>query len=296
MKLIIFLSALAVLAGCGDFNNFYREKKTNSESRPGGPGVVAVIGSEGITLDELMEAVNKLPLKKRKMYLSSGEKLNEFLDSYINQKIIYEEALKRGIDRREDIIERTESFKKQLVGQAFAQDILNDINIGERDIQKYYDTNKEDFERVGISVIFIKPKPKEGLTKQDAFARAEMVSERAQAGEDFEKLTREYSDDMESIKMAGKVGYVEKGRYPVHIEEKIFSMAQGEISKPLEVEDGFYIIKIDETAGTVPDGQIKRKIRSELVNKKVIEYVNGLRKDWGVLTYKERLEEKVKSD
>lgn len=42
-------------------------------------------------------------------------------------------------------------------------------------------------------------------------------------------------------------------------------MKQGEISKPLEVEDGFYIINIDETAVMAPDGQIKRKIRSELV-------------------------------
>lgn len=296
MKLVVFLSALAVLAGCSDFDNFYRQKKTDYESKPGAPGVVAVIGSEEITLDELIEALNKLPLKKRKTYLSSREKLNEFLDAYINQKVIYAEALKRGIDRREDILERTENFKKQLIGQAFAQDILNDINISERDIQKYYDNNKEEFLRVGISIIFVKSDPEKDATRQDALTRAELVSQRAQAGDDFQKLAREYSDDAESIKRGGKVGYIEKGRYPPHIEERIFSMEEGEISKPLEVEDGFYIIKLDETAGMAPDGQTGRKIRSELVNKKVTEYVNGLREKWGVLTYKERLRERVKSD
>ncbi len=296
MRTLLFMFSLTVLAGCSDFNNFYEEKKAAHDSKGSGREVVAIVGPEEITKDEITEALNMLPYKQRKIYQSSPEKMNEYLDSYINQKVLYSEALKRGIDRREEILEKTENFKKQLVGQALGQEILKNIEVSESEIQKYHEKNKRDFERINISKIFIKTDSENGITKQDALMKARSASDRAEAGDKFEDIALEFSDDPASKKRGGKVGYINRGQLPPEIEERIFDMKEGEISKPLEVEDGFYIIKVDEGSGFLPDGQVRRKIKSELINEKLIEYVNGLREEWSVVVFKDKLQESVESD
>ena len=296
MRFLAVLSVIAILAGCSDFNNFYKSKVTGKREKGAGPEVIAVVGSDEITKDDLMRALDRLPYKQRKIYQSSPQKMNEFLDSYINQKVLYSEAVKRGTDKRKDVLEKTENFKIKLIGQTFGQEILKNIKVSQDEIQSYYQEHKNDYEEIGISEIFIKADPEKGLTKEKALAEAEEVSERAKAGESWEKLVEEYSDDAVSRKKGGNAGYIQRGKFAPEIDDQLFGMKKGEITNPLEVNGGYFIIKIDEGARFLPGGQVSRKIESRITNEKLIEYVNGLREEWGVEVYRDRLEESAKSD
>jgi len=287
MIILILILTIGFIFSCNNSNNETKEAPSD---------ILALVGSESITRDDLRNELNKLSYKQRSIYSSSPEKLNKFLDTYINEKVLYNEALKRGFENRGDIQEEIDRYKKQLITKTFGKEILAELELNNDDITLYYDQNKKEFERIQISKIFIKTNPENDISSESALQKAELVSSKANAGESFEELALEYSDDPISKKKGGKVGYINRGKFPQHIDNEIFELKEGEITKPFEVQGGYLIIKANQEADFPPYGQLERIIRSKLINERLLNYINGLREQWGVRVYKDRLQEITKSE
>ncbi len=268
----------------------------NTEKSEPDSDILVTIGSENITTDDLTSELNKLSFKQKSIYTSSPEKLNEFLQTHINEKVLYNEAVKRGIENREDIQEDIESYKKKLVTKTLGKEIFEEIELNQEEIKEYYDKNQEDYKRIDISKIFIRFDVNEEDAKASALSKVELVSKRANAGESFEELAIESSDDPISKKRGGKVGYINKGRFPEEIDKEIFLLKKGEITNPFEVQGGYLIIKANKEPDYPPYAQLERMIRSELINQRLLDYINGLRGEWEVTVYKDRLKEISESE
>lgn len=70
---------------------------------------------------------------------------------------------------------------------------------------------------------------------------AKNVLERINAGEDFETLAMEYSDDKQIVKSYGR------GSVEAEFEELLFSMDEGDLSDVIVLKDGYYIVKCVST-------------------------------------------------
>lgn len=289
MKILISLSMMLLAVGCSDFDKFYREKKEASTHSGSGSMVIARVGPEEITKQELIKSLNHLPVKRRIFYLSSPERMEDYLQSYINQVLLYDEALKRRMDERKDIKENLENYKRRLLIQALAQEI-NNREFSKEEIETYYTKNADQFVQFKISQIFIKLQPEKGMGRDEARAKADNVMERINNGEEFEKLVSEFSDDPASKKKGGSFTYTGKGRLPVEVESEVFSLEEGEISNPIETESGFYIIRIVEAPNVLPLSQVENKIRLELGRKGFSEYINELRKEKKVEIFEDKLQ------
>ncbi|MCH7518815.1 MAG: peptidylprolyl isomerase [Candidatus Dadabacteria bacterium] len=287
MIILILILTIGFIFSCNNSNNETKEAPSD---------ILALVGSESITRDDLRNELNKLSYKQRSIYSSSPEKLNKFLDTYINEKVLYNEALKRGFENRGDIQEEIDRYKKQLITKTFGKEILAELELNNDDITLYYDQNKKEFERIQISKIFIKTNPENDISSESALQKAELVSSKANAGESFEELALEYSDDPISKKKGGKVGYINRGKFPQQIDNEIFELKEGEITKPFEVQGGYLIIKANQEPDFPPYGQVEQIIRSKLINERLLNYINGLREQWGVRVYKDRLQEITKSE
>jgi len=285
MRITILILLTCLVVSCND------PKNGESDSN-----ILVTIGSDNITTDDLTSELNKLSFKQKSIYTSSPEKLNEFLQTHINEKVLYNEAVKRGIENREDIQEDIESYKKKLVTKTLGKEIFEEIELNQEEIKEYYDKNQEDYKRIDISKIFIRFDVNEEDAKASALSKAELVSKRANAGESFEELAIEYSDDPISKKKGGKVGYINQGRFTEEIDKEIFILKKGEITKPFEVQGGYLIIKANKEPDYPPYAQVERMIRSELINQRLLDYINGLRGEWEVTVYKDRLKEISKSE
>lgn len=279
MRFLMFLTVCILLAGCGDMDRFQESRKEGARPVPKNPEVVAVVGEEEITIGDLDAALAKLPYNQKKLYESSADRKASYLDALVNQRVLSSEAEKMGIDKREDILQRTESYKRQLVGQALAQEILSGIDVSDDELRKYYEKNGKEFEKVKVTSLIVR----KGADGAAASEKAESLAGRAKAGEPWENLLAEADDS--------KSEDIQRGFFPSEIENEIFAAKEGEISGPLEVGNEFYIIKLDKGPEPVPFGEVSRKIEAAVVNEKVLEYVEGLRDKWGVVVYKERLEE-----
>ena len=83
-----------------------------------------------------------------------------------------------------------------------------------------------------------------GLDKPAARAKAEEVLKRVKAGENFETLAKEYSDDG-SKQNGGDLGWFGKGRMVPEFENAAFALQPGQTSEIVESQFGFHIIKTE---------------------------------------------------
>jgi hypothetical protein len=83
-------------------------------------------------------------------------------------------------------------------------------------------------------------------TDAEALALAQEIQQRLLAGESFDTLARQYSDDTGSGAQGGDLGWFGKGRMVAPFEEAAFSQEIGQISEPIKSEFGYHIIEVLE--------------------------------------------------
>ena len=80
----------------------------------------------------------------------------------------------------------------------------------------------------------------------EALARAESLRARILAGEAFEDIAREASDDPGSGASGGDLGYGGRGIWLPPFEEAAFSLGVGELSEPVRTDFGFHLIRVED--------------------------------------------------
>ena len=81
-------------------------------------------------------------------------------------------------------------------------------------------------------------------SEKEALEKANKAMERIKAGEDFNKLATELSEDPSAKTNQGDLGYFAFSRMVKPFAEKAFSMKIGEISEPVKTNFGYHIIKV----------------------------------------------------
>ncbi len=83
-----------------------------------------------------------------------------------------------------------------------------------------------------------------GETDEEGEEKAQAVIARLEAGEDFEDLARELSEDPGSSANGGDLGWFGKGRMVTSFEEVAFEIEPGTISDPIQTQFGWHIIEV----------------------------------------------------
>ncbi|MBU0677722.1 MAG: peptidyl-prolyl cis-trans isomerase [Verrucomicrobia bacterium] len=107
-----------------------------------------------------------------------------------------------------------------------------------------------------------------GLTPEDAeFKRkeAERTREIISAGEDFESVARETSEDSRADR-GGDWGWMKLDDLKQQLRDSISDLKAGEISEVIETEDDFFIVKIEarKDSAITPFEEVKEEIEREL--------------------------------
>jgi parvulin-like peptidyl-prolyl isomerase len=160
------------------------------------------------------------------------------------------------------------------------------INVGDSEVQNYYDRYmKLANVQMRASHIFVAiPENADNATVAERDKQAKALLARAQAGEDFAKLAREYSEDAATRADGGDLGFIGRDILPKPLEELIFSMHIGDIRGPTRVDRGFHILKLVDQRTLAPkpladvQDDIRVRLRQREMERQTKVYLSDLRK------------------
>ena len=123
------------------------------------------------------------------------------------------------------------------------------VAVSDAQLKAYYEDQKtktpERFiqpeQRQVSHILLTVPTPKDDAAVK---AKAEAILKRAQSGEDFAKLAKEFSQDPGSAQQGGDLGFSERKAWAPPFADAAFSMKVGEIRGPVKTQFGYHILKL----------------------------------------------------
>ncbi len=180
------------------------------------------------------------------------EQLKSIIDTYPSEEDFEKELKENEIDRK--FIEG--ELKNQLLRSKIYDKVTANVIVTDKEMEQYYEDNKDTLFLVPFSVkaghiLAMFPWKKDNSEetqegREEAKEKIEMIEEKLKNGEDFEDLARQYSDDETTSESGGDLGYLSEGQMVEEFDKALFSLDVGEVSKIIETEYGFHIIKVYE--------------------------------------------------
>ncbi len=117
------------------------------------------------------------------------------------------------------------------------------------EVKTYYDQNLDKYQlpeqRQARHILLRTPPKADDETKNKTRKELEDILAKANNGADFAKLAKEFSQDGSAAK-GGDLGFFGRGRMVPAFDQAVFSLKEGEISKIVETQFGFHIIKLEK--------------------------------------------------
>jgi len=185
--------------------------------------------------------------------------LSRLFDGFVEEKILLTAADKNGQSlsdqEKEDYLRRLdeevfseeqnsfaeediEFFFERLLIDKYSLSLIEGLQVTSEELQAYYEQNKKEFlrpERVKVSQILLD-------SEERAIAILEQLKNKNE--QEFRKSAQEASLGVEAQK-GGEMGVFEIGQLPFEMEEVIFALEEGELSKVIESTYGYHIFRLD---------------------------------------------------
>lgn len=133
-------------------------------------------------------------------------------------------------------------------------------------IETYYSENKDKFFRDDEVHLRLIQLNRAGLTETQLREKAEAIHSRIVGGEKFEDVAKETSQDARRSR-GGDWGLVRRNDLRKEFVDQLFSMKQGEVTAPIMLPEGAYILFVEERhfAGIQPIDTVRDEIERVLV-------------------------------
>jgi peptidyl-prolyl cis-trans isomerase C len=210
---------------------------------------------------------------------AAAEEIAKF---WLDTQLLYEEALKRGIDKDEKVKFLADLNYKKTMDSELAARVRNDVKVTDEEVRKYYEENKQTDsslkEPMYLSFSHI---------TLNSLEEVNSVLKRIEAGEDFDVLAKELSKATDAQK-GGKANKFQentvKSRFGEVFLNALLGATEGQVIGPVKNKDGKYEIARHEgkRAAKIKDfDKVEQTIKTNLENqarKKAVEdLMNGLR-------------------
>ena len=220
--------------------------------------VVAEVNGVKLTEMDVETLVDKLsPQLQGRFATPEGKK--EIIDHMINELLMEQAALKKGLDKDPKVAALLNSARRQILVENLTANEIVKTEVKDEQAKKWYSDNIADLmqpEKVRASHILLKDEE----TAKKVLAKAKVK------GADFAKLAQQYSEDPSVKENNGDLGFFTKDRMVAEFSKAAFALAPGEISDVVATQYGFHIIKLEEKqpAGAIPFDDIKPQIVNKL--------------------------------
>jgi peptidyl-prolyl cis-trans isomerase C len=204
----------------------------------------------------------------------SPEFRNNLREILITREILYQEALRRKLDKNADYQTQLDLAKQQIILALLIDDLTKKLVPSEADVRKEYERVKA--ERGGDAAK--QYKARHILVKEEDAAK-QIIAD-LDAGGDFAAIAKEKSEDTGSKEEGGELDWSEPQAYVKPFGEALKALKKGERTKePVKTDYGYHIIELEDVRPLpFPEfDQVKTQVGQQLATKVRDDYIADLR-------------------
>jgi parvulin-like peptidyl-prolyl isomerase len=243
--------------------------------------VLAKRGTAEMTRSELDARLAEIPPDKLAGFLSDPERIDQVISQVLLVEQLADEAVDAGLDKDPRVARQLDLARKRILGQLRLEQLRAEAgrNVDAAQIaRERYLAEKSRFviaeTRSARHILFDTDKRSE----EEALAAAEAARVRLAAGESFEALARELSDDTGSRDAGGLIADIPRGRTDPAFETALFGLAQaGDRTAPVKSRFGYHLIELesvqperqqtfDEVRATLEAETLAQQVERQLKN------------------------------
>ena len=277
---IVFMMVLAMVTG--PFSSCSGEKEFEYDD-------LVFVNDEPIKLQELKLAWVMMTEEQKQDY-KGPDGILKLLDELTTYKLMAQEAKRRKLDEDPIFEKKLKAYRESMLVKALIDTAIDDTEV------------MQEFEKNFIRAKFIYisfPEDADQAQKNDSKKLALEALALVESGTDFGTVARQYSEDYSS-QYGGDTGYIThdtmKNMGGFAVAEVLYSLKEkGDISKPVEGKNGYYLFELLEPPGKLdPRGlspEIKKSLRAGREVEVIRSFSNELnsRKDNKIIKNEEAL-------
>lgn len=264
-KILFALTVLVGIAFVG--SKQFISKKANDI-------LVAQIGDENIYKSEVERKLEDLFASNKAAKISFDKLPDQVLELFAREifldKKIIAEAKRLGIDNTTDVKNTIESFKVQTIRQAYINSQIQDLITDQKIVEKFNELNaeienKNEYKYYQIVV-------KEKLVADNIIKDLKATKRPLK----FIDAVKKYSVDAQSSQSNGEVSYRAEASLSKELLEFFKSSSKDEVSKPIEIDGFWYIVKlIDIKKSKALEFETSKEYVRHLLKLQEVEKLNG---------------------
>lgn len=194
---------------------------------------------------------------------------DKFLREVASEHVLYQEATKEGVENSPEVKETLEKVKRQIIIQQLLSNKTKDA-VSDDKLKAAYDAHLKASEgtnggeEIHARHILVK-------TKEEADA----IEKKLKAGDSFEKLAKDKSQDKGSGAEGGDLGWFTADKMVPEFSSALLKLKKGEISQPVKTDFGWHIIQLEDKRKATPPAfdAVKDSLKQEIGGKAVGDYV-----------------------
>jgi len=283
--LVFLSSSLLISSGCStnQGNSASSNSAARSSTNDGDIGeVLAEVNGMKIGTKAFDTAYNRLmPRRNPNKDMNDDEKKQMVIDRLIDDKVLYQEALRKGLDQDPKI-------QRMVVNTLLRQDVyssLRSADISDEELQQYFEEHRDDFvipEKVQLKRILIKADGDDDASKSKASGIRKQIVEKPAL---FKDIAIKESQDSYA-RRGGEVGFVSRAGKPgldQAVIDAAFKLEPGTVSEVFKTDEGYNVVMVVNKRERVErsyeqmKGAVLRKLKTEKSRKIQKTYVQKLR-------------------
>jgi len=230
-------------------------------------GVIAVVNGKEITASMLQTYqksrgfIDNIPEKQQ---------IQMMVEELINRELIYQDAVKNGVDKGADIEQQMDLLRKNVVAGAMLKNVTEAAKISDEELKKEYENRKGQMATTEYKARHI-------LVEKEDDAKA-IIAELGK-GADFAELAKKKSTEP-NAPHGGDLGWFKADEMVESFGNAVETLKNGEYTKtPVKTDFGWHVIKREDSRQVPPPPyeQMREQLKMRVQNLQIEQYIGSLR-------------------
>ena len=268
-----------------EVDNYFKVRTADMTSKPTGEAANILkleILRQLIETEIMSQKADELKLKSTDTEIDAQLKQ---LKGSATDEVFKKTLADRGVS---EVDLRREVSQNMMLEKVVENQVGSKIQVSDEEINKFYEENKAAFNvteplfRIGVIAVTSDPSAQvnnvqgdKALNEEQAIRKIQMLETRARAGEDFQALARDYSEDPQTAQVGGDLGYQPTAildRFGPSFKATVLKMKVGDMTPVIRVENSYWLFKLlgkrEPGQYDMSNPEVKQGIKAELQGRK----------------------------